>query len=762
MRVRVVDQDTGEIVKGAEVLWMLGHGAAATGMNDDWEATYSRIGKAKRSDSAGLAVLDGQRTPAFPAKSNRPIAIARHYNLYGELWHFDHRSPEGIPELRVRADATLVVVAHSDCGSGAAGVPVTLTGRRWQASMPTLVQARSRSFTTDSSGQVRIRHWRAASGAWSSLPHGSTHVELPTFGQHVEVSDTPRGEQSVVFQLPATGSIDIDIRAATDLLTGSLVRLTQVNGPAWLLADVEHGMAAFPFVPLGSEWSISVEACGARLFQDRMRGPIAPGERVAKAVGISDKVLVTARLLTEHGDALADQQVLLERAGVRLQAATTRSDGTVLVSVDKGAVTAGGSLRWRTRNLWPDPRAGMSSVEIDLAPRATTTVACGDVHMASEPLLVTGRVVDERGQPWPLLHVAASRPAQLDYLEPEQLAPRSIGTTASTFEVRGPLLDSPISVAVTGDQWTERRDAQRGDEIVIVRARWGKLSAGVQSAPSTLQVALQRQDGRTHHASRRDAGGAGASQFVWDKLEPGSWTFTCRMPGQNHPIVTIADVRVQPGDNHDPRLAAIDLQGVESIVKVKLHGFTAVAPTGEAAGICWLREVGSAGAFAAIAINLVGSSVDIPVPQVPIEARICLRGYEPLPLQRLLPGSTVDVTVDLLSEVLVKFVGDDGSPCAIGLEARASRSLTSAGDHPPLANGTGIDADWDGIHEWLTIDDAGCARLAVTRSRLHDVVIAKRGPLRMTALTQWIGKPLLDLRSGTEPIPLIVSRDTPK
>lgn len=760
MRVRVVHHDTGEPVADAEVLWMVTRpDSIDSGMDLDWDAIYSRSAKTTRADLAGLAVLAGQPAPAFPARSNRPIAIARKGDLYGELWNFDRRTTDGVPELHVRTDATLVVTVQSESGAAAADVLVALVGTRWPQAMPTLIQSRPRLFTTGHAGQVRVRHWRAVASAWSSLAHGSTHVELPAFGLRAEVAEAQAGEQHVAFRLPATGSIELDLRAVPALGNGATVRLTQTDGQAMLLADVANGAATFPFVPLGCEWTISVDACGAQLLADRMRGPIAPGERVAKTIDCSAKVLVSARMSTEQGEMLVNQAVRVERAGTRLQAATTRGDGTVIVAVDRTALAAAGSIRWRTNSAWPDPQAVRSGPEIPIAVPVAAAIDCGEVRMAEDPLLVTGRVVDERGQPWPLLHVAASRAPELADLAPEPLGVRMVGTTGSAFEVRGPLADAPIQVAITGDRWSERRDARRGDEVVIVRPRSGKLTANVPSAPPNLQLTLQRPDGRSHRASRSLAPNDGVDQFVWDQLEPGTWTLTCRLPGQSTPIVTIPEVQVAPGDNRDARLAAIDLPAAGATATIRLLGYTAPPSAEEPEGICWLREVGSSGAFEAVAVEVVDSQVHLALPPTPMEARLCLTGYEPLPVQTLPLDRVHEVTLEPLATVAVVFVRDDGSPCGSGLEARASQAAANATGTPPLRNDTGMDADWNGLHTWAQIDESGRASLLVARSLSHDILVAKHGLLRMTTLAQWRSTELLAPRAGSEPIRILVSRE---
>jgi hypothetical protein len=760
MRVRIVQHDTDEPVADAEVLWTgVRPDSGESITNVDWEALYARSAKTTRSDATGNAVLAGQPAPAFPARSSRPIAIARQGDLYGELWNFDRRAADSVPELRVRSDATLVVQVQTASGTAAADVLVTLVGMRWPQSMPTLIQSRARSFTTDATGQVRIRHWRAASSAWSTLAHGSTHVELPSFGLRAEVAEAHDGEQHLTFRLPATGSIELDLRAAPKLLTGVTIRLTQMDGTAMLLADVTNGAGVFPFVPLACEWSISCEACGARLFTDRMHGPTVPGERVAKAIGSGDKILVSARLLTERGDVLAQQPVALEHKGARLQAASTRVDGTVLVAVDRAAIPAVSSIQWRANGHWPAPEVGRSSPELPLATTPATAIDCGDVRMAEDPLLVTGRVVDEHGQPWPLLHVQASRAPELAGLAPEALGVRMVGTTGSAFEVRGPTLDAPIQIAVTGDQWSELRDARRGDEIVIVRPRSGKLTANVLSAPPNLQLTLQRPDGRSRRASRNFTPQDGVDHFVWDQLEPGTWTLTCRLPGQSTPIVTIDDVLVAPGDNHDTRLASIDLRRVGNTAMVRLLGYTAPSSAEQSGGICWLREAGSSGPFEAVAIDVVDSHVRIAVPLRPMDARLCLLGYEPSPVQTLPLDRLYEVTLEPLATVAVVFVRDDGSACGSGIEARATQASADATSTPPLRNDTGIDADWNGLHTWARIDDSGSTRLLVARSRSHDILVAKRALGRMTMLAQWRSTELLSARAGSEPIRIAVRHD---
>jgi hypothetical protein len=191
--VRVVHHATGEPVADAEVLWMVEPPSSLDpGPNCDWDAVHSRGAKAARTDLAGLAVLAGQPVPAFPARSNRPIAIARKGELYGELWNFDRRTADGVPELHVRTDATLVVTVQSESGAAAADVLVALVGERWPQAMPTLIQSCPRSFTTNSSGNVHVRHWRAVSSAWSSLAHGSAHVCGPKCRRSTRASNTSR------------------------------------------------------------------------------------------------------------------------------------------------------------------------------------------------------------------------------------------------------------------------------------------------------------------------------------------------------------------------------------------------------------------------------------------------------------------------------------------------------------------------------------------------------------------------------------------
>jgi hypothetical protein len=209
------------------------------------------------------------------------------------------------------------------------------------------------------------------------------------------------------------------------------------------------------------------------------------------------------------------------------------------------------------------------------------------------------------------------------------------------------------------------------------------------------------------------------------------------MPGQSAPIVSIPDVHVVPGDNHDPRLDAIDLRGASATARIRLLGFPDATSADEPDGICWLREVGSAGAFEAVTIDIADGIVAIAVPGKPMEGRLCLVGHEPTPVLALPLDRTLEVALQPLVTVAVQFVRDDDTACGFGLEARGTPSASRAGEPPQLLNSTGLDADWHGLHEWAPIDAAGRASLRVAGAARHDVSVAKLGLLGVNRRAHW-------------------------
>jgi hypothetical protein len=281
--------------------------------------------------------------------------------------------------------------------------------------------------TTDAEGMATfagMRSFLLGRSAPSTLVHEVTFEEPP----ELQLTHALLDRDVVVSVLPPFGAIEVraseldGTRARDTVIELSLVRrdegrdpLSAFDRPSWS-REAPGGVAHFPFVELGRDWSAAVRHSA---FDVRSRadgpGPIGPGQVVVLDVVLgADHAVLALRAVDRAGRPFASARLTVERfeffgGGQRVER-DTDARGVFTVDRDLGWFFGGSLL---VSHVAADGVVHSGFAELEAANEPGLHDG-GDVVLEPASLLVAGRVVDERGSGVEGARVTAGASARYD------------------------------------------------------------------------------------------------------------------------------------------------------------------------------------------------------------------------------------------------------------------------------------------------------------------------------------------------------------
>ena len=659
--VEVVEKATGRAVPGAEVLFADHDGEELPDLDIDLVGLEMSVegaggfsgGKVSLQPRMGKVTADENGLARIPVTPERSVQVlARAEGLLGRAV-FAPADPADRERERERiellSDWDLEVEVQTASGAPASEVPVVLSGgsSSWSSST---------GSTTDASGRARFAHagFRIAEAPELSWSAG---VDLPLGTPLVRALDpAERPRAPLVFRLPPLGAALVSVLEADGgpAEDGTQVQLGIVRpgeprdvSPfaserrARTSKSTVAGKAVFELVELGGELEILANHQGQNaVTREYFPGPQRAGERVpcTLVLGLDHPVLVL-RAVDVEGKPLVREELQLDgwtrtTYTSNRENRTTRTDEHGGFRIDvPGKWSEGDVSRTIVR-----ARKGEIGALLDLARAFEPGLnALGDLVLAPAPLLVAGRVVDDRGAPVEGARVSVQvaleeqggQPSQWEALELEE-SPETDG--AGAFTVRGfafgdELLLTPQRGSERGDPVRSPAGA-RGIELLLVRT--GEVAGRVLLDPGVPREEIDltlRRDGLEEVDDLPWEGGHARPG------EDGAFRIASLLPGTYRLEVGLEDgvvleevpqVEVIAGEtSRDPRLTAIDLRGklftyrfelVTPEEGSELRGSMTFGPTGdEDEAMRWHY--------------FQGSSLVIVTPHRPIDALFTVSGY---------------------------------------------------------------------------------------------------------------------------------------
>ncbi|MBI5434434.1 MAG: carboxypeptidase regulatory-like domain-containing protein [Planctomycetes bacterium] len=575
--VRVVQAETQAPVANARVLWL--DGGAAEG-RAPWlwfdralrERVADEIGRTFRTDEHGEV-----RVPR-PEASVQPLAwvLASDGAASGE----SNLRDQDVLVIELARDTELRAQVFDADGSPRGGVVVRLHA--------------SRASGGSGAGPITVSGVTRAEDGLAVLPHASTLVGSGADHEcvlHVEalldpplerwVTSAELGGEPLRFDLPPTGSVSValrDARGELEPLAREVELALESDYTRPLRASTSSGVAEFPLVGLGFELRARVATeFGEAIPETDGAGPTKPDEHVRLELAPPDDApILVARLFDDAGRALADRRI---RVTPRFES-DGRSWGYLLVVKSDSAATIAVALpeSWTGEGmrritfaleLPVGPDAPDADVELDgeLAPGRHDL---GDVTLSRPPLIASGRVIDDAGEPVVGANVVAWRISDDPSSDPFIGSPETDDTRTRAdgrFELRGRLTRDFTGVYVRDGRYLPLAPVRvdvgtEGLELALDRAAnfTGALLVDPGVNDHELAVVARRADGSEVSAevvtSFEPSGGL---QYYFSDLRPGTYDFEYRLRGPGA-LLTIAGARVAAREP-DPRLLAVDLRG---------------------------------------------------------------------------------------------------------------------------------------------------------------------------------------------------------
>ncbi len=567
--VRVVDHATGDAIEGAEMRTI---DRSQTGFAfEDLDCLLVELrdhGRALRSGPDGRVLV--------PHSREFSIVSARS----GESWGLaEVSSGIGERELRVHRDPTFEMTVTDRSGAPIGGVPLVMHDERSRL-MSFSKSIRARSRTSD--GRAIFSH-----GGWwiDSEPGPSFDIAADAVLANPEkagLDGFPR-----MLPLPDGGSVEVRVLDLEGKPAGNGAFVTLRLDPAspnaterssTVVRKLASGTAEFEYVEVGQDLvaSATLEG-GLGPFTLRVPGPTERGKHVVVEVPTG---AICPQLVGRALD--GDRRVLANaKFEVQLPVPPTNEDPQIPSTL---ATDAQGAFRLPLAH-WPRPSTGrlrfvhwpgsgeplitaLVDVTSSLAPGENSL---GDVVLEGLPLIASGRVVDERGQPqWGVLvNVLAERDGGAWQQTPSKCETNRTGQFAIMSEVEGDALalivndvDCLPSAVVP--------IARGAKDVVLTVARAGRIQGKVVVDPDvTVQeinltwCVANAQTGeptRTTFLVKPDGGARDHGLFDLRGAMPGRGSLEIR--GVSTPIRTIDELYVNPGAPcADPRVAEIDLRG---------------------------------------------------------------------------------------------------------------------------------------------------------------------------------------------------------
>lgn len=674
-RIRTVERDSGRPVADAQV-WIVPWAEVVErdhydGMGDsfDIEAAVAALGSALHTDDQGELRL--------PVSDEYTLAVARHGKLFGratnkvgsgETW-----------EIPLLIDRSITIQTVTEGGEPIAGIPVAIA----QCDPGSSPDSQWWAHTRGEEGQITLHHvdhtleWDLQTGVTWSATLATPWPDPPTV--HLDPRDLPT--EAVRLVVGAGGRVTVRIEDEQgEPLPAGWIYLSEVRAHRDAVGrstrPMRHnrydreGRANYENVAPGLELRAGVSPPGYRRQERLFRSPVAPGEETIVEFSFSERYpVITATLVDPTDTPLArraiDVQARLVGAGENDNALTGRSRTDAEGGFSESLSTSDASdafqeIAFTTDEAYEGETLAATVRVTDPPPDGVYDL--GRVVLEPPPVVLSGRVVDARGEPifWAGISVkrmtgtnGVGGPAY--YWVPEwHTQTRQDGS----FQLTGDHGPGDYRLLVDGDRdgYLNQDDipfqpGTHGLEIVLHQAGGleGSLCLPEDVPPSWLRVSLNRED--LAEGSRREGVIPHPDgKFFLQDLAPGEFDVTVFLPAWPEPLVCITDVWVEGGVTRAaPRLTNLDLTAAIHRLDLELRD-----PEGAPVPIGCIAFWSPDGSESRVAFTNGAASLITPTPTANVE--VIAPGFRP----RRVDGARDGMRIDLERGIPVRLKLPDG------------------------------------------------------------------------------------------------------
>lgn len=642
--MRVVGQLGDAPVAGATVFYVALEDGESWDTHPAWDfdrcdAWLEEHGRSTTTGADGLARLDA-------APRHACIVVATAVGRFGRARlarEADGSAASEVPHVVLAPDGEIRVLTLGPDGAPAEGAPVEVR------SYETLTGKTKLRGASDERGVATFAHVLAR-------PLPVTSSDVVAFGglldASFEVALDPRAlpADPIVLRLPPTGGVEVRVRAGDDTnsfepgsvnvsrAVGAEGELpSQLSRRSTVSARLVDGSAFVDWVEIGMELDVSVATSGAtHPTTVRARGPVAAGEVVRVEVTLgADHPILRLRVVDATGAPIMDAKVrttvLTQLLGVSSSDVVqpkTDAAGVLLIELPKGQRVSS-AIQVRVERVHAGVELlGKVEAPGDLAPGI---VELGDVVLREAPVLVAGRVVDERGAGVAgaevRVRVGPSVEGRLPDDDDERRA--TFSGEDGSFVLRGEAGRAPLRISAKLDESTsDDVSCKAGATDVTIELRSsssirGRLLVDDDLSPDTLSVTLKPElDERTDVAPGTIQVSVGKDGvFRSEALRPGRYSLHVTGSQYGVNVLRLTGVDAPPGrPSPDPRLEAIDLRGRLITIDLEL---VPPKPTDRVTGMYFARRMDSNGEWGApernflqvrtLRLHLVASQVDLSI-----------------------------------------------------------------------------------------------------------------------------------------------------
>lgn len=590
-RVQVLRGDPPRPVAGAELCFLP---EATARQRLDAGSTVPRyelpaaLGKRLRTDAEGLAVL--------PRERGACLCSVLHDGAFGFLVVPPR---DRVFSLVLQTDETLRLSAQFADTSRAAGVPIAVLQRRGGEDGPARPLWQGDS---DGRGVVVLRHfqlYRQPNDKPDAIETFAAIARVPGASACL-FAGRPAPDDPVVVLVPPLGRIAVQVvdHVGTPVLAQGSIGLTSEGSPAAAPGDAPplprqflaqnrdkppgDALVLLPFAEVMAPVRVFARFPEARRAAEigPLTGPSTAGETRTVTLPLGpQQSLLAGRLLGPDGAPLGAAPTRVE--------VTLWHDGKRLVHGDVHALDDG-RFDWVLGDFGERDRfvvefrlvsegGVLGGAAEPLGARVRTTairggrrLELGDVRLVVLPVLASGEVLDDAGQPVAGARVTVRCEGLPGGNGAGEMAPlRSLATRCDEqgrFTILGDAPPAACELLAEQDQhFAATVPLQAGGPHRLVLPRAGRLRGRVLLpewlAEGAVSLRLhpyeegREKDTRAMRLSRR-----GGGRFHLDMIRPGRFQARVELRNAPKPLVVFDDVFVPPGDTRDPRLQPLDLR----------------------------------------------------------------------------------------------------------------------------------------------------------------------------------------------------------
>ncbi len=588
LEVRVVHAGTREAVAGAEVHFL---------SEDTVERRLERIARLGRTDFRNAFRRYARRFLADDeGRVTVPDANGMLQGLAPDLWGGGHLEQGGKEPfvLELHPDPLLRVRVVNAAGEPLAGIPVTIRrGEYGTGKSPILTRA------PDGIVEFEHEYGRAHSDGIDRLRVALAPLLDREVEREISLDDPPR--EPVELVAPSLGRLEVLVvdaeGRALDRSVSLSIRLVGRRGvdderdpdrpgernPVRRTLVAGQQQATLQ-VEIGLELEITASAPGGfGPVSERIRGPRRAGDTKTVELRLVPRwPRLVGRILEPDGTPAASTPFAI-RLGTENAASRFSVEG-------RTSTDAAGRFR---HTLQKNPSLTkiseiltMSTAGDGIAPREVRVelldglragrMDLGDLTLGPRPLLVSGTVVDEAGDPVPGARIEIARSRRDDRWDDEtywtSLGLESTSDDEGRFAIHGTAESGSLGIRARHEDHINGEYASFSPpsaDVEIVLTSAGRIAGRVlydgEERIPPIEIRITRED----RPGRRlfQAGIATDGNFETDRLPPGTYTVSLELDGSREPILDVSGVVIRPGEiTRDPRLAAVDLRG-------RIHSF---------------------------------------------------------------------------------------------------------------------------------------------------------------------------------------------